>query len=596
MDKWHLQIEKIIGPHAQNCAVFNKRIALSDESIATLIVCILVDEAAGDDLQTIFRDVFDLAAKKIEDADSRTSTLDILTTAINKAEDFLSQKEIKASLGTCLFHLGVCYLVLKGEKIKLLIFDPPAQKEIDFGSGSGPAKAGQIYLLATSQFRKNFDASILTKSGIDITELADGLATEVLAKDEQEEVCAILVQVKDIENKEIIEDQEPQNLQKPEEKEEPHPPKINKVTLTLRAIIREIAKVKRGEIGAVLRVRRSLVIIGLIIILILAGSGAYTIYQKQQKAKQAEFNTHLDRASAKYAEALAIMELNRQRAREILVEARREVNAAQSIDQNSQSAQKLAGDIETKLRESEITATVNFETAFEIETAISAISQDSAKLIGASAQGIFKASLLEKKIDNLQDLNNIKSIFFYDGRVFTLTDDKIWRLDLTSEKLEEALKSVQGQDLAVFLGNIYLLSQDGITKFSPIEGGYAAGISYLDQKTAFGASSKMAIDGNIWATNGNKILKFLRGKPQTFEISGLVGAPGEFGEIYTNPDSDNIYVIDKTNSALLIIGKDGIYKKIYQSPEFARAADLLISNDENKIYIAVGNKILEASL
>lgn len=596
MDKY-LQIEKIISPNAQNCAVFNKRIALSDESIATLIVCILVDGAAGDDLQTIFREVFDLAAKKIEDADSRTTTLDILTTAINKAEDFLSQKEIKASLGACLFYLGACYLVLRGEKIKLLIFDPPAQKEIDFESGSGPAKAGQIYLLATSQFRKNFDASILTKSGIDITELADGLATEVLAKDEQEEVCAVLIQVKDIENKEIvIEDQEPQNLQKPGEKEEPAPKKINKAALALRAIIREIAKVKRGEIGAVLRVRRSLVIIGLITFLILAGSGAYTIYQKQQKAKQAEFNTHLDSASAKYAEALAIMELNRQRAREILIEARREVNAARSIDQNSQNAQKLAGDIETKLRESEITAAVNFETAFEIETAISAISKDSAKLIGASAQGIFKANFLEKKIEELQDLNNIKSIFLYDGRVFILTDDKVWRLDLTSKKPEEALKSVQGQDIAVFLGNIYLLSQDGITKFSPIEGGYAAGISYLDQKTAFTALSKMAIDGNIWATNGNKILKFLRGKPQTFEISGLVGAPGEFGEIYTNPDSDNIYVIDKTNSALLVIGKDGIYKKIYQSPEFARATDLLISNDESRMYLAVGNKILEAGL
>ena len=106
----------------------------------------------------------------------------------------------------------------------------------------------------------------------------------------------------------------------------------------------------------------------------------------------------------------------------------------------------------------------------------------------------------------------------------------------------------------------------------------------------------MAIDGNVWVTSGGNIFKFLRGEKQNFEISGLTGNSSVFGEIYTNGGLDNLYVVDKANSALLVISKDGVYKKAYQASEFSQAKGICVNADESKVFIAVGNKVLETSL
>jgi len=163
-------------------------------------------------------------------------------------------------------------------------------------------------------------------------------------------------------------------------------------------------------------------------------------------------------------------------------------------------------------------------------------------------------------------------------------------------KTETIIEGQTGRDIAVFIGNIYLLTPDQVVKFSPIEGGYADGVDYLNEKANFTDSSRMAIDGNVWLTSGQKILKFLRGENKNFEISGLTAPVGEFGIVYTSSSLDNLYVVDSKNSALLVVGKDGVYKKAYQSAEFGRASDVVINNDEDTMYIADGPRILEAKL
>jgi len=71
---------------------------------------------------------------------------------------------------------------------------------------------------------------------------------------------------------------------------------------------------------------------------------------------------------------------------------------------------------------------------------------------------------------------------------------------------------------------------------------------------------------------------------------------GEFGVIYTSSQLDNLYVIDSVNSALLVIGKDGIYKRVYQSGEFARTADIVVNPGEKTMYLVSANKILMGKL
>ena len=190
-------------------------------------------------------------------------------------------------------------------------------------------------------------------------------------------------------------------------------------------------------------------------------------------------------------------------------------------------------------------------------------------------------------------------IWLDNDSAYILTGDAVFEVDLGVGRQSEPKKIVAGQvadDLVVFLGNIYLLSFEGIAKFVPIEAGYSGPQVYLDEKVKFAPDSTMAIDGSVWVASGNKIFKFLRGVRQDFEISGLTSTAGEFGMIYTNADLDNLYVVDRINAALLVIDKNGVYQKVYQAEEFGKAADLVVDEVGERMYLAIDNKILEAGL
>ena len=92
------------------------------------------------------------------------------------------------------------------------------------------------------------------------------------------------------------------------------------------------------------------------------------------------------------------------------------------------------------------------------------------------------------------------------------------------------------------------------------------------------------------------MFEYLRGDKESFEISGLTSSVGKLSEIYTDSESKNIYVVDSENNVLLVVDKDGIYKKAYQSNEFGKVNGLVVDEQAGKFYIAVGSEILEGNL
>lgn len=616
-----LQIEKIAGVAAKNvaCGVFLRRITLGDGTIGTLILSILAQ--GTDNSDELLRDIFELSTKKLETAQSaslsaveiardssRGYILDRQATQSSQAD---SQDMLEISFVLAFFYKDACYLTRYGTNIKIFVFEKDQSAEITFEQGSGPIRPGQLYLIATEKFLSLFDGQVFAKGeeSFDLEEIIDGLATEISAHKDQEEIGAAFVLVKEEGTTEGTEETEKakspkqeQVMDEPEPQEMPAKRKLpqfkNPLPYAIQflgKVVREVKSLRRGDIGAIFRLRRNLVIIAVVVLLVLAASALFTVSQKRQSQKLTEFNTHLSTASSKYNEAQALLELNKSRAREILIDADGEIKLAHKLDKSDES-QKLAEDIAKVLKETEATANINFETLAELDGPVSSLSFDSKKLVAFSLGKIFEINPADKSKDEISGLSDIKSGFVFDGRGFVLADDKVVRISLADKKSDEIITYKGASDIAVFIGNVYLLTQDQVVKFSPIEKGYADAVNYLNEKTNLSQSSKIAIDGNVWLTNGQKILKFLRGENKNFEISGLTAQIGEFGIVYTSSSLDNLYVVDSKNSALLVIGKDGIYKKAYQSSEFGQASDLVISDSEDKMYVAVGNKILEAKL
>jgi len=619
MDQLSLQIEKITGlaDEKSACSVFTKRITLADNTVGTFVSCVLISVNDGQDIQTLLKDIFEISSKKIEAIEA--GLLEAIKSAGDACYDYVQGKEVEISFVHAFFYKEACYLDRRESKVKIFLYEFPKSEEVTFEYGSGLVKPGQIYLIATDSLLSIFDSSVFAKKeSIDLEEIIDGLATEISAQKNQGGFGAAFIFVKN------------KISQEPEEPRPPSTEAEGSVGQTKEPYSRqgfggqaeetggpeeltdsEIYEVqpKRSRLGdflgvlragsnirAIFRSRRNLVIAALVVLLILFISVAFTLKQKSDREKLAQFNEHLTQASSKYDEAKAILELNNSRARGILVEADKEIKLAQALVPSDVKANKLSDDIAQSLKQTEVQSTINFQVLSESSQPISSLSFRGKKLIGISSDKLYEVDPSTKSVNQIDGPGNATGGFIFDDEGFILANDKVFRVNLANGKSEQIIAKQGARDIAVFLGNVYLLLNRQITKFSPIENGYTDGVDYLTEPVDFSDSSRFTIDGSVWVGSSDKIFKFLRGQRQDFEISGLTSSIGEFGTIYTTTDLSRLYVIDKTNSALLVIDKGGLYKKVYQSPEFARASDMVVGDDGTKLYLSTGSKILEANL
>lgn len=366
----------------------------------------------------------------------------------------------------------------------------------------------------------------------------------------------------------------------------------------LNAFFEEVKKIKRSDSLAILRLRRNIVVIALIFLIILSISAVFTIKNKRDQDIAARFDQHLVVATSKFGEAEALVELNKSRAREILIEADGEVSKALHLKPQDSKALDLKDKIAGKLSETENLSALKFSTLVEADSDSVSLSLSGKNLVGVTKDKIYEVDIDSKSIEEVGEIDSAKSVFSFDNSAFVLSEKGVYKHGLDAALASEEIigDANQAFDIVVFAGNVYLLASGQIYKYVPVEDGYAPGANYLSGNEQFEMSSRFAIDGSVWVTNGSRVIQYLRGENQNFEISGLTSSNLVFGEIYTDAQSDNIYVIDVANSALLVIGKGGIYKSAYQSSDFGSAMALVVDEEGGKMYIAVGNKVLEADL
>lgn len=645
-----LKVEKISGEPKEGraCGVFTKRITLADEEdLATIVACIQINglpDSSGDSGQSL-SDVFEVVASKIENV--HDSILAAVKFAREAALSFAEQNNISLNFGLVLFFKDVCYVVRAGEEVRILVFEGDKSGELSFESGSGPVIGGQIYLLATKAFLEFFDVEVLKQAEVDLEGIIDGLATEISAQEEKGDAAVGFVQVGSSEGAkgsnvskagEVLEETERQLAEEGVEGEEgkedwegmegkedgdeqvfsvepskpsefyqssqPSQPessrrKLPRLKNPLKIFgyfLLEIKKLSRGDIGAKSRLRRNIVVLSLIILLVLGGSGFWAIRARNERVKNAQFSQHLGAANSKFGEAVAVIDLNRAKARDLLIEAEKEVDLALGVKKSDPEAEKLAGDIKDKLKSTEVLENVKFETLKELPDTVNSLVFSGKNLVAVSGDKFFEVNVTDKNVEEIKGVDNMHRGYVFDNKAFVVTTGGVKRVDLSGGKAVDVSAKTTALDISVFFGNVYLLEKSQILKIVPVEGGYATETNYLSGDVQFGDKAKMAIDASIWVTGGSKVYKFTRGADDHFGISGLTGGSGDFGLIYTSASLNNIYVVDTTNSALLVIGKDGNYKRAYQSGEFAKATGVVVNDSEDTMYVSSGAKILEAKL
>lgn len=187
-------------------------------------------------------------------------------------------------------------------------------------------------------------------------------------------------------------------------------------------------------------------------------------------------------------------------------------------------------------------------------------------------------------------------IYLLTGRGILEFDKETKREKLVVEAEEDWVEII---DLRAFGGNLYLLDRQGeIWKYPGIEAGFGAYRLWLKgEKPDFSDAIGMSIDGSVWVLKADgTILKYTQGGRDHFAISGLDRSFNNPVAIFTDDDQENLYILDKGNSRVVVINKSGEYHSQYLWSGIVDVTGLIASEEEKKIFLLSGNKIYQIEI
>lgn len=203
----------------------------------------------------------------------------------------------------------------------------------------------------------------------------------------------------------------------------------------------------------------------------------------------------------------------------------------------------------------------------------------------------------------LASLNGDKAVVFSQDKG-VISIDTISGKSVTAVKPD--LQWGETGDIYGFAGNIYLLDKGHpstgsgqIWKYLPVETGYTDKRSYLKEGVSadFSQIKRMHIDSSVWMLEGKSgIVKYTAGSVDYFALSNLDQPLKEVQSFFISDQTDNIYFLDKGNSRLLVVDKKGTYQTQYSGEKFTSFDDLVVDEENKKIYLLGDNKIFQIEL
>lgn len=183
--------------------------------------------------------------------------------------------------------------------------------------------------------------------------------------------------------------------------------------------------------------------------------------------------------------------------------------------------------------------------------------------------------------------NGVIYVFDTEEGLYQFTDDT--EVELVIDQDEDWGKIV---DMAFFGGNVYLLdSEEGdIHKYIPTANGFSEKSSYFIGTAPEGLASSvsLAIDASIYVALSDSILKFTRGEADDFSTEFPTSSV-QLTRVYTDEETEQAYVWDKTNGAIYTLSKTGTYQQQTKSSVLTQSSDIAVYN--NQILVLTGSKI-----
>ena len=146
------------------------------------------------------------------------------------------------------------------------------------------------------------------------------------------------------------------------------------------------------------------------------------------------------------------------------------------------------------------------------------------------------------------------------------------------------------EDIIEYNESIYVLSATAkqITKMRERGDGYEAGtpwISSTDSDTDLSSARALAIDGNIYVLTQDDVVSLLSGRQQTFNLDSISPQMSDPIDIWTDADSQFIYILEPAESRVIVLDKEGSLIAQYTNDTIAQAHSMIVQEDSNSIIV-----------
>lgn len=323
-----------------------------------------------------------------------------------------------------------------------------------------------------------------------------------------------------------------------------------------------------------------------------------------QKKSQEVFATVYTDSLEKYDEAVALVSLNKGLARKNLNDAQKSLRTSlDSFPEGSEERKKvtdLLAKIGEKLKELEGGVVVQ-EKEVVADPKISSPTKlfvYKEAVIVANNSGKIAIIQVGNTDTSSTDMKTIIDITGNDTHWYILAENGVFKVQRGNAKESEniiELDKASYESLGLFSANVYLLNNDtnSIEKYSDP----SYGKSLYTPENALPASSSLSIDGSVWVlTTDGKILKFVKGKQDSFALKNMPVEIGSGSSLQTQEGADNLYIFDKKNKKIIVIKKSGLYSQQYDLQAFGDVKDASVDIDNQKGYVLSGDTVYSFNL
>jgi hypothetical protein len=210
--------------------------------------------------------------------------------------------------------------------------------------------------------------------------------------------------------------------------------------------------------------------------------------------------------------------------------------------------------------------------------------------------------LAQKNISNLSDLGSITKVKKIDNKILAYHNKNGFVEYREGKYIPINIETVTNAHIADFVAyNSRLYTVDTVNnqiyRQPKTDNGYSLGVTWLKQAEDLKDIVAMSIDTSIWLLDKKgPIYKFTKGNKQAFEIKDLEPALESPTRLFTDDQTNYIYVLEPKNKRIVILDKSGKLAAQYYSDVFNNLQDFTINEKEKKIFVSNNNKIYTFNL